>query len=213
MRVCPYGQAWADQGSATDVAHGLAECSNMGTCDRTQGICSCRTGYEGIACDRKSCPLACNSRGACLSMQQYALTKDPGLGTVYVYNAIWDSMMIYGCLCDVGYWGPDCSLRDCPRGDDPLTGTNYISSTNPLQTNDVQQFNCKANAGTFTLSFKGYSTPKIPYNVDVSTLTTLISNLPSIKNDQGQGVQVGFGTTQACSQTGNIFSVTFLQVC
>ena len=47
----------------------------------------------------------------------------------------WDEEMIYGCVCDsaweVGlgsgqtqepeWFGPDCSLRHCPSGDDPST--------------------------------------------------------------------------------------------
>lgn len=47
----------------------------------------------------------------------------------------WDEEMIYGCICDssweVGlgsgqmqepeWFGPDCSLRHCPSGDDPNT--------------------------------------------------------------------------------------------
>ena len=37
LRKCPLGPAWADQATATDTAHALAECSNRGLCDRTAG--------------------------------------------------------------------------------------------------------------------------------------------------------------------------------
>ncbi len=37
-RICPYGLAWADQATATDEAHNLAECSNRGLCERHTGI-------------------------------------------------------------------------------------------------------------------------------------------------------------------------------
>jgi hypothetical protein len=48
--------------------------------------------------------------------------KDPGSGEVFSYNTIWDSFRIFGCKCDDGYTGVDCSLRECPVGDDPMTG-------------------------------------------------------------------------------------------
>jgi len=33
----------------------------------------------------------------------------------------WDEGALTGCSCDGGYFGPDCSLRRCPHGDDPAT--------------------------------------------------------------------------------------------
>jgi hypothetical protein len=33
--------------------------------------------------------------------------------------------MIHGCVCDLPWAGFDCSLRECPRGDDPLTGQQH----------------------------------------------------------------------------------------
>jgi len=36
------------------------------------------------------------------------------------YN-LWDAGKIQGCKCDLGYEGADCSTREVPRGDDPLT--------------------------------------------------------------------------------------------
>ena len=53
----------------------------------------------------------------------------------YGYHEAWDSRKIFGCVCDsawkVGldanetqtpeWFGPDCSLRHCPTGDDPET--------------------------------------------------------------------------------------------
>ena len=56
----------------------IVECSNMGTCNRVTGTCSCMEGFEGAACNGMSCPgkepngPACNGRGECLTMGQLA---------------------------------------------------------------------------------------------------------------------------------------------
>jgi len=41
-------------------------------------------------------------------------------GSAYPYYN-WDGDKIQACLCDGEFFGPDCSLRHCPTGDDPLT--------------------------------------------------------------------------------------------
>ena len=53
---CPVGRAWTDFPSAENVAHADGvECSNMGDCNRETGLCECRTGFSGQACDRCEC--------------------------------------------------------------------------------------------------------------------------------------------------------------
>ena len=42
---------------------------------------------------------------------------------VYDYR-LWDKTHNQGCKCDPRWTGNDCSLRKCPRGDDPLTITS-----------------------------------------------------------------------------------------
>ena len=41
-----------DQERSQDVT----ECSDVGECDSSQGICNCPDGFEGRACERLSCP-------------------------------------------------------------------------------------------------------------------------------------------------------------
>ena len=36
------------------------------------------------------------------------------------YDDAWDSNLQWGCDCDGGFFGPDCSLRECPSNVDPL---------------------------------------------------------------------------------------------
>jgi hypothetical protein len=33
----------------------------------------------------------------------------------------WEADSIFGCVCDAGFFGPDCSMLACPRADDPET--------------------------------------------------------------------------------------------
>lgn len=49
----------------------------------------------------------------------YGVTKYGGVGS-YAYTN-WEADMVMTCICDWGYAGGDCSLRMCPKGDDPVT--------------------------------------------------------------------------------------------
>ena len=208
LKVCPSSSAWADQSLGVDDAHNPAECSNMGVCDRSTGLCSCRTGFEGKACERKSCPSNCNGVGVCQSLLYYAQTKDPGLGTVYSYTSRWDAEKIYGCNCDGDYYGIDCSLRECPSGDDPLTGTGASTTSNPSQVNEQQKVTCVAGAGYFTLTFRGKTTAQIPYNTRSAALQAYIEALTTI----GTGtIKLTMFSTQACLESGATWTVEFLQ--
>lgn len=208
LRICPYDKAWVDQATEIDQAHNLAECSNMGICDRSTGTCLCRDGFEGIACERQSCQDHCNNVGNCISMYYNALTKDPGTGLVYKYENQWDAYKIYGCSCDSNYHGIDCSLRYCPKGDDPLTGSVDISPANPLQVNDIQRISCKADGGTFTLTFRGKTTLPIPFNAKAYDLQKYIEAIPTIGSGNTKLVMYG---PQACTDYGTSWTVEFLQ--
>ena len=121
QKTCPFGGAWTDIAIGVDNAHNLAECSNNGICDRGSGICNCRTYFTGTtifcwfwmiyniftpvgtwylfnstgkACEKLQCFVGCNKRGKCESMQYYAMSKDPGYGTVYDYSANWDATQV-----------------------------------------------------------------------------------------------------------------------
>ena len=36
------------------------------------------------------------------------------------YTKNWDAKKQFGCWCDYGFRGPDCSLRQCPSNPDPI---------------------------------------------------------------------------------------------
>ena len=144
--------------SSPSQAHGVAECSNMGSCNRETGHCRCMPGFYGSACERKGCTLSrngdeCSGHGRCVSMRQMA---KEGSGFPISHNTLyeeqasgqgWDADRIYGCVCDSGWsvglaagqtqeaewFGPDCSMRHCPSGEDPKgdtvgapKGRNYL---------------------------------------------------------------------------------------
>ena len=58
----------------------------------------------------------CSGHGFCLPMKE--LAKRWGR----VYDSPWDSVKLWGCVCDAGYRGPTCELRECPSNGDPLGG-------------------------------------------------------------------------------------------
>ncbi|TMW67627.1 hypothetical protein Poli38472_011247 [Pythium oligandrum] len=144
QRVCPAGPSWGGIPTDETVAHALAECSDMGVCDRSSGQCKCYRGYEGSACQRSTCLNGCSGHGRCVSMREMAtITSAFPLSPAATYEGAedtttWDQNRIFGCLCDsswaVGlgsgqrqqseWFGPDCSLLRCPTGDDPLTAVD-----------------------------------------------------------------------------------------
>eukprot|EP01039_Chlorochromonas_danica_P006073 gene6073-6687_t len=155
-RTCPSGRAFGDLATASNQAHALAECSNQGLCNRSTGQCSCFPPFSGSACEKLDCPKRCSGHGRCLSMTELARVANlEGLNRVPIdygsssgmNNVAWDFASIYGCYCDsswpvgfdVGqrqlseYFGPDCSLRHCPSGDDPFTTDNETDCTGKSQ--------------------------------------------------------------------------------
>lgn len=98
----------------TNSAHGYMECSNKGTCNRQSGTCDCYDGYDGVACQRASCPNSCSGHGVCKTIAQLAYADN------YNIYKLWDKDSTMGCECDAGYYGPDCSQRTCKTGVDPL---------------------------------------------------------------------------------------------
>jgi len=121
--VYPYGTSEqfpvmrnTDLSPISDSAHYYMECSNKGTCDRTTGTCQCYDGYDGVACQRASCPgnPVCSGHGVCRTIRQLAAED---YGNTY---ELWDKDSTMGCSCDEGYYGADCSLRSCKYGVDPL---------------------------------------------------------------------------------------------
>lgn len=116
LRTCPRDFAWVGDVINSNNLHPWVECSNKGTCNRKDGSCSCFAGYDGVACQRSTCPDNCNDRGTCWPEKHLASKAGR------TYTAPWDAMKHVGCFCDAGYRGPACELQECPSGTDPLDG-------------------------------------------------------------------------------------------
>ena len=195
-RQCPTGAAWVDEATAADTAHATAECSAMGICDRANGTCTCRSGFEGPACERMVCPgtdastgVPCNGHGRCLTMAEAASTRD-GISLVRESTySLWDADKVTGCACDLGYAGYDCSLVECPKGDDPLT---TVRAADPAacrsraarltrraqgQVDEVQTLTCVCEAtcsGSLYLTFRGKTTAAIAHGASAAEVETAL---------------------------------------
>ncbi|EEY55366.1 uncharacterized protein PITG_09306 [Phytophthora infestans T30-4] len=126
-RQCAFTRAWQDTAQRDDDAHYHAECGSRGTCDRATGECTCDAGFIGSGCRRMQCPNDCSGHGTCEFIEELATdTAHKRIGGVAGRKyTLWDQEKIMGCVCDANYEGHDCSMRSCPRGDDPLTPNQY----------------------------------------------------------------------------------------
>ena len=116
LRTCPKATAWVGAVVGSNDVHPVVECSNKGTCDRETGTCMCYDNYTGLACERTVCPDDCSGRGECYTARQ--LASEAGA----VYKTPWDSDKNVGCVCDAGYRGFNCGLKECPSGPDLMKG-------------------------------------------------------------------------------------------
>lgn len=135
--------------------HSYTECSSKGSCDRSTGECTCFPGYEGRGCRRQACPNDCSGHGMCRYNHEVNPKYTPHWGdeTNELQSQLWDYNKARQCLCDRGYEGYDCSLRTCPKGDDPLTDCDTAGAGGEVS--DIQElsFGAAATAGHFTLTF------------------------------------------------------------
>ncbi|EGZ09229.1 hypothetical protein PHYSODRAFT_549865 [Phytophthora sojae] len=166
-RQCPFTRAWHDTAQRDDDAHYYAECANRGSCDRSTGECACDAGFVGSGCRRMQCPNDCSGHGTCEFIEELAgdnfHKRIQGVsGRKY---SLWDQEKIMGCVCDANYEGHDCSLRTCPKGDDPLT---------PNQFDMVQAIVITAAGGSGFLTYydpygNAYTTEKITFGAALGT--------------------------------------------
>jgi len=226
--TCPKGPAWFDEPWGLNQAHYEAECSNMGVCNRTSGMCKCDHMFEGAACERMRCALdsngtECHGIGKCLSMRQLAPletdlqgTSDPQVyGTLPNSTIAWDADVIHGCSCDTyGYLESYHHLRDstnymCTEFTCPL-GDNYRTHARNASMFEVQNLSCTATPGTyngtFTLTFRGQTTSEIQGNSTAAEVEASLEALSTIGDVRVWSIpEDGF----VCTSSGSNFRIEF----
>jgi len=234
MTTCPLGNAWFDEALAENEAHQPVECSNMGSCNRLTGECSCNEGYSGGACERLDCPSdvlfgTCHGKGRCVTMENLARKTRDKYGDptpiAYSYHTqtnkssaqLWDANMIQACMCDIywyedGIWthnksdpsGFDCSSYSCPSGDNPSMPKHNVTQTDAWE---VQTLTCTATAGTFRIMFKGDASDHLAFDISEADFLSSLLNMRTFGN-----VVVAYTaskTTFCTSDGSNAVSVTF----
>lgn len=81
------------------------------------------------------------------------------------------------------------------------------------QYNEQQQITCAATGGSFTLSFRGFTTDAIAYAASSEDVVDALQFLPSLYGSYDVVVSVQFSTsdTQACTSAGHSWTIEFLQ--
>jgi hypothetical protein len=213
LRTCPTAAAWFSYPVADDEAHTPVECSNKGSCDRRTGQCTCQSMFEGAACERMTCPGdrlpggSCNGHGQCLSMAELALHATAnGDATPYSYGAdpnlaaTWDADKVFGCLCDEGYSGFDCSLRTCPLGNDITLLEWDAGALDEAQALVCELLATATGTPTFRLEFRQAQTAALPYTATGADIQAALEALPTIGRIK---VEVSSGPTDpACAAAG-----------
>jgi len=118
------------------------DCSGHGTCEYIEELgrdwADRRNGPGYLAKDN-----TCEDRNTCSATAEaltnvVAQTDNTDVYSGYRYE-LWDAHKIQGCKCDLGYKGSDCSQREVPRGDDPLTTVKSDSQEQFIQLTGVTQ--------------------------------------------------------------------------
>lgn len=81
------------------------------------------------------------------------------------------------------------------------------------QYNEQQELTCAATGGTFTLTFRGFTTGAIDYSASSEDIVASLEAIPSIYSSYDTAVSVQYSTseTEACTSAGHSWTIEFLQ--
>jgi hypothetical protein len=69
------------------------------------------------------CPNQCSNHGSCQTQARFVSAGEKAIaGSAFTVSAYegYEKEQQYGCKCDKGYRGPDCSQVECPSGADVM---------------------------------------------------------------------------------------------
>ena len=210
------------QESTFENQHTYKECGGRGVCDRATGECKCYGSFTGEGCRRTTCPNSCSGHGVCVNDNTAffrhgtdantnpwgdVIDTEQQVSGADSRGSAWQRTKFQQCICDRGYEGFDCSLRKCPRGDDPETSCDDELGA------DIQQFSCgqdAAGVAYFSLSFQDhmggkYHTRPIKFDptwTDDQNAESVQNALEALPNFAIPSVEVDFSGTD--------FDVTFV---
>jgi hypothetical protein len=130
-----------------------------------------------------------------------------GDNAFYSYGAIpnnpntWDANKVFGCYCDAGYTGYDCTLRTCPNGDDPSTVE---------QVDEQQVLTCTGTTGSVILTFRQQKTASISATATRADVKRALEALSTIDQVDVDFVSASTTTDSMCTSAGSQFIITFL---
>ena len=150
---------------------------------------------------------SCNSRGVCMSSREFERVVH---GIVNSEEAPKFSDRIFGCMCDEGYEGYDCSIRTCPHGDDPQTKS---------QSDEVQLLRCKTfvvpgEEEFFRVGFKSTWSVPVAWNETVEIFERKMNEMRG-RLGRVRVVAENVACDRVCckddDETVQVLSVTFLE--
>jgi hypothetical protein len=188
-----------------------------------------------MSCQKVSSKI-CSGNGRCLSSRELATKRvDKFLNPApVVYGSVpnnpytWDADMIFTCFGDIygysptgnanisTYLGDRCDQHQCPIGYDTRLANNlYNHNTlgNYTIQKEVQQLQCSATGGYFSLEFRGSKSSKIQSNTTITDLLIIlqgISTLGEVALNLGVVGPSGSNTVCSTSNNYNKIDITFL---